>query len=46
MTVQNEITTYAGRHEGYHCQWFAGKKLEAGSFPFESLKRAPDEEED
>ena len=23
----------------YYCQWFAGKKLESGSFPTESLER-------
>ena len=22
----------------YKCQWFAGKKLESGQFPFDSLK--------
>ena len=24
----------------YQCQWFAGKKLEQGAFPEESLERA------
>jgi uncharacterized protein YodC (DUF2158 family) len=34
MTV-NEWLSYS--HE-YTCQWFAGKKLEEGSFPLESLE--------
>ncbi|WP_411827778.1 YodC family protein [Luteolibacter sp. AS25] len=29
---------------GYYCQWFAGKKLEQGDFPPESLKLAADED--
>lgn len=35
MTVQ----TVPEKPTGYYkCQWFAGKKLESGLFPFESLK--------
>lgn len=29
----------------YRCQWFAGKKLESGRFPPESLERAASGEE-
>lgn len=36
MTVKS-VPTELIRY--YTCQWFAGKKLEAGQFPFESLKR-------
>jgi uncharacterized protein YodC (DUF2158 family) len=25
-------------HRSYHCQWFAGKKLESGIFPQDSLE--------
>lgn len=35
MTVQSLPTVSFSR---YNCQWFAGKKLEAGGFPEESLK--------
>lgn len=28
--------------EHYSCQWFAGKKLESGEFPAESLKEVED----
>ncbi|WP_414561208.1 YodC family protein [Ralstonia wenshanensis] len=37
MTVRSLPT--AG-HNAYSCQWFAGKKLESGSFPLESLQAA------
>jgi uncharacterized protein YodC (DUF2158 family) len=34
MTVQT-----SSAKDGYsHCQWFAGKKLEQGRFPAESMK--------
>ncbi|AUU01865.1 DUF2158 domain-containing protein [Morganella morganii] len=50
MTVQSASTysSYedsgkAGQFSGYYtCQWFAGKKLDKGSFPEESLDKAPD----
>lgn len=35
MTVRT-IPTATNDH--YNCQWFAGKKLEHGSFPEDSLK--------
>lgn len=35
MTVQLVPEKPTGH---YKCQWFAGKKLEAGLFPFDSLK--------
>ena len=35
MTVQSLPDT-SGR--SYRCQWFAGKKLESGSFPPDSLE--------
>jgi uncharacterized protein YodC (DUF2158 family) len=36
MTVQDELST----GDDYRCQWFAGKKLESGVFPTESLQAA------
>ena len=44
MTVQKE--NLVGRDEifkGYYCQWFAGKKLELGPFPEDSLEVATEE---
>ena len=35
MTVQSTPAVGGGY---YHCQWFAGKKLELGNFPAESLE--------
>jgi uncharacterized protein YodC (DUF2158 family) len=36
MTVKTEA------NQGHqYCQWFAGKKLEQGSFPVDSLQVAP-----
>lgn len=35
MTVQ---TVPASSITTYRCQWFAGRKLESGNFPAESLK--------
>ncbi len=32
MTVQRNVS-----NGHYRCQWFAGKKLESGSFPISSL---------
>lgn len=37
MTVQ---TTPNTNNPNYRCQWFAGKKLEAGLFPEDSLELA------
>lgn len=40
MTVQMVIppSPILGKHEvTYRCQWFAGKKLDSGDFPPESL---------
>lgn len=41
MSISNQETTYdSGNYSfngHYRCQWFAGKKLESGSFPEESL---------
>lgn len=36
--VPDGIYTY------YECQWFAGKKLEGGQFPFESLEKVKKED--
>ena len=38
MTVQ--IVTEDDESSGYHCQWFAGKKLESGYFPEANLEPA------
>ena len=38
MTVKQELLDLIDRPTGnYQCQWFAGKKLEDGIFPGESL---------
>ncbi|WP_305838743.1 YodC family protein [Photobacterium leiognathi] len=38
MTIKSEDRDYNGNWKGtYECQWFAGKKLERGSFPHDSL---------
>lgn len=37
MTVSQSPASRAGRGTDYRCQWFAGKKLEAGSFEPEQL---------
>ncbi|MBB4515850.1 YodC family protein [Paraburkholderia fungorum] len=39
MTV-NSVPTGGGTY--YQCQWFAGKKLESGHFPSDSLKTVAD----
>jgi len=42
MTVKSEKTNAMTQQlVGYYCQWFAGKKLEQGDFPADSLKLAP-----
>ena len=38
MTVNSENKNMYDKIVGYTCQWFAGKKLEKGSFPTESLE--------
>lgn len=39
MAVNEVISNYKNEPTGsYRCQWFAGKKLEAGVFPGESLE--------
>ncbi|BFN31043.1 DUF2158 domain-containing protein [Vibrio parahaemolyticus] len=42
MTVQSTANT-SGTH--FYCQWFAGKKLERGSFPADSLEYVAQDEE-
>ena len=45
MTVKRQRKT---SDEEYECEWFAGKKLEHGTFPHDSLKIVepqPDEDE-
>jgi uncharacterized protein YodC (DUF2158 family) len=40
MTIRSVIEPdpmYQRLEYSYHCQWFAGKKLESGQFPHESL---------
>ena len=38
MTVQEvPLGTF---NDGYNCQWFAGRKLESGNFPLDSLVEA------
>ncbi|MGA3702302.1 YodC family protein [Ralstonia nicotianae] len=41
MTVQSVPNLYT---DLYTCQWFAGKKLESGGFPSESLQAAQKDE--
>jgi uncharacterized protein YodC (DUF2158 family) len=36
MTVRTTPTTH---NDHYNCQWFAGKKLESGHFPADSLQQ-------
>ena len=38
MTVQKGYTDDKGETGSYRCQWFAGKKLENGTFPADSLE--------
>jgi hypothetical protein len=43
MTIQDFCTKeFSGK---YRCQWFAGKKLENGVFPEQSLELVKDENE-
>lgn len=38
MTINKVMKNYKGELTGlYKCQWFAGKKLDSGEFPPESL---------
>ena len=40
MTVEKPLTTLSDTFNGnYRCQWFAGKKLDSGTFPEESLDK-------
>ena len=39
MTVKDHTVTPSGK-ESYHCQWFAGKKLDVGTLPPDSLDEA------
>jgi uncharacterized protein YodC (DUF2158 family) len=43
MTVRKVYTKEMSSDFGgtYQCQWFAGKKLDSGSFPQESLVAVP-----
>lgn len=38
MTIRSINENDHGQIKSYSCQWFAGKKLEQGVFPPESLK--------
>ena len=42
MTVKREHEEYSSKKPNgtYDCQWFAGKKLEVGHFPEDSLEPA------
>ena len=45
MTVKEAVTNLNGAETGnYRCQWFAGKKLDSGVFPYESLVAATKED--
>lgn len=39
MTIKNVLS----RDKEYHCQWFAGKKLDSGYFPHSSLIKVEQE---
>lgn len=39
-----EMTVQSHRESYYTCQWFAGKKLENGRFPEDSLEKVEKEE--
>ncbi len=44
MTVNEAIADFQDVETGkYRCQWFAGKKLDNGVFPYESLIAANEE---
>ena len=44
MTVHQTSVEHPPRYQGnYRCQWFAGKKLEEGYFPENSLEEAKDD---
>lgn len=45
MTVKEAVTNMKGIETGsYRCQWFAGKKLDNGVFPYESLEAVTEED--
>ena len=44
MTIKEVITSISDKPTGsYRCQWFAGKKLDNGIFPHESLIKVEEE---
>lgn len=45
MTVNDVRRNYDTKQETgmFGCQWFAGKKLDSGTFPFESLMLVTEE---
>ncbi|MNG60919.1 hypothetical protein D3C81_18000 [compost metagenome] len=48
MTIQEATTSWTSEkghywNGSYKCQWFAGKKLEFGTFPHSSIKIATNE---
>ncbi|MDG2962993.1 YodC family protein [Exercitatus varius] len=45
MTIQEALINGYDEFKGnYRCQWFAGKKLESGTFPEDSLELVTNEE--
>ncbi|SGZ17486.1 YodC family protein [Moritella viscosa] len=38
MTVKSFSKESGYVNSGHYCQWFAGKKLESGYFPYDSLE--------
>ena len=45
MTVHETNVIIAKYRGNLRCQWFAGKKLEEGYFPDESLEEAKDDDQ-
>ena len=46
MTVKKVTTDYRNEEtDSFDCQWFAGKKLDVGAFPLESLVLITEEKE-
>ncbi|MFV8761957.1 YodC family protein [Yersinia enterocolitica] len=42
MAIEKQEINHRGEIlSSYRCQWFAGKKLEHGSFPHDSLELVP-----
>jgi uncharacterized protein YodC (DUF2158 family) len=44
MTIKTVHVSYEEFQGTYQCQWFAGKKLDTGAFPEESLVAVTEEE--